>query len=136
MIYCDYAALLAELGSRELIQLTDFDNVGSVNVALAEKALDKADAIINRYLVAYTLPLSVIPACFEQLAADIARYLLYKDAVPDAVRDRYTDAIKYLEQIGKGTLALAADTAGITEMTSSDTVAFTSSTPIFARDLW
>lgn len=108
MSYCTLAVLSLELGAQELIQLTDLTNLGVMDAAVIAKALADSDAKINSYLTAYPLPLAVVPANFERLACDIARYYLYKNQMIETVRTAYADAVKYLEQVGMGKIGLGA----------------------------
>jgi phage gp36-like protein len=135
MSYCSQANLIIEIGETELIQLTDRNNLGVIDTQVVTKALTSADATINAYLTAYTLPLTIVPANFELLACDIACYYLNRNRVNEPVKDRYNQAIKYLEQIiGKGLLKLEPDTTGSSPVTSSDSVDFSSSASVFSRE--
>lgn len=133
MTYCTQANIIAEVGEDELIQLTDRSNYGVIDVAILAKALTNADAKINSYLTAYSLPLVSIPANFELIACDIARYYLFKDAVPNAVKDRYDNAIKYLEQVGTGRIALSVGITGISSVVN-DTIILNTTAPSFGID--
>lgn len=133
MSYCTQANMMTEVGEAELIQLTDRSNLGVIDSTVLAKALTNADAKINGYLTAYSLPLVSIPANFELIACDIARYFLYKDTVPDAVKNRYDNAIKYLEQIGTGRIALSASSTGISS-TINDSILFNVLPPVFGID--
>ena len=127
--------MIAEFGEDELIQLTDRNNYGVIDVAILAKALTNAEAKINSYLTAYLLPLASIPANFELIACDIARYYLFKDAVPNAVKDRYDNAIKYLEQVGRGTIALSVGITGISTAIN-ESIILSTATPTFGIDAY
>jgi phage gp36-like protein len=131
MGYCTQANMIAEVGEQELIQLTDRSNLGVIDTVVLAKALANADAKINSYLTGYVLPLSSIPANFELMAGDIARFYLFKDAVPDVVKARFIDAIKYLEQVSTRKILLATDAIGVSANveTSIDSVAYTQVAP-------
>jgi phage gp36-like protein len=108
MTYATKQNLIDRFGSDELIQRTDRANTGSINDAVINQALSDADNTINSYITAY-LPLSTVPSGLVRIACDIARYYLYDDAIPEAVEKRYDDAISYLASVGKGQIALIAD---------------------------
>lgn len=135
MSYCTQTNMIAEFGEDELIQLTDRNNYGVIDVAILAKALTNAEAKINSYLTAYLLPLASIPANFELIACDIARYYLFKDAVPNAVKDRYDNAIKYLEQVGRGTIALSVGITGISTAIN-ESIILSTATPTFGIDAY
>ncbi len=127
--------MIAELGEDELIQLTDRNNNGVIDVSILAKALTNADAKINSYLTAYLLPLVSIPANFELIACDIARYYLFKDAVPNAVKDRYDNAVKYLEQVGRGTIALSVGITGVSTAIN-ESIILNTAAPAFGIDAY
>ena len=135
MSYCTQTNMIAEVGEDELIQLTDRNNNGVIDVSILAKALTNADAKINSYLTAYLLPLVSIPANFELIACDIARYYLFKDAVPNAVKDRYDNAVKYLEQVGRGTIALSVGITGISTAINQSIILNTTA-PAFGIDAY
>lgn len=128
-MYCTQSDLVIRFGQAELIQLTDTTGSGQIDAAVVTQAIADAEAEIDAYLTArYSLPLASVPANLERLACDIARYRLYADRPTDLVDIHYRDAIRYLEQIGRGVIALAStpepDTGGA--VMSSDT-------PVFSR---
>ncbi len=134
MTYCTQAVLSLEIGAQELILLTDHANTGAMDTTVIAKALSDADAKINSYLTVYPLPLAVVPANFERMAGDIARYFLYKNQMIDPVRTAYTDAVKYLEQVGMGKISLGADVLGAVAAPASAGAQFVSNTAVFGRD--
>ncbi len=101
-------------GDEELIQLTDRAVPPSrqIDVVVVTAALVAATNEINGYVAAqYALPLASIPAQLTDLACDIARYRLYKEAATDQVRKRYEDAVKTLTNIAKGIVKLPVEAA-------------------------
>jgi phage gp36-like protein len=133
-MYCTKQKLIERFGEHELIQLTDHDmTAGAIVDAVLNRAIDDATAEINGYLTAYTLPLATVPANFELIACNIVRYHLYKDAATDLVKERYKQAIKYLESVSSGGINLAPDTSGTVVQTEGDYVTFSSSPSVFSR---
>jgi phage gp36-like protein len=95
-------------------------------------ALEDASAEIDSYLgKVYSLPLATPPPVLKRLAIDIAVYrlmsLLPKEMVEDA-RQRYEDAIKWLQELAEGQIQLdgVAETSG-----GSGRVAYVSSNRVF-----
>jgi phage gp36-like protein len=136
--YATVQQLINRFGEAELIQLTDRptradpENAGTIDADVIEQAIADADAEINSYLTAYTLPLAVVPANLVRIACDITRYYLYDDQMIDIVEARYKNAIRYLEQVAAGKIALGADTAGTTPPADS-VIEFQSDPPVFGR---
>jgi phage gp36-like protein len=115
MPYATAQDMLDQFGQRELIALTDRDNVGVVDDAVLARALVDADAEIDSYLAGrYTLPLVGTFPVLKRHAANMARYFLSGAEVTEVevVRTRYTDALRYLESVRDGKTMLAADAAG------------------------
>lgn len=112
MSYCTQANFEDRFGEQELIQLTDraIPPLGVVDTTVLAGALADADAEIDAYLSGrYSLPLDPVPSVLIRIAADIARYRLYDDRATEEVRNRYTDALKFLMSIAKGEIALGAN---------------------------
>ncbi len=115
MAYATVADLVAEFGEREVIELTDrFEPpIGVVDNAVAQGALDRAEAVIDGYLAGrYALPLPSVPPLLNGIACDLTRHSLYINAMPDVVKDRYDAAMKSLKAIGDGLMALPLPPAG------------------------
>lgn len=134
MSYCTRQNLIDRFGEPELIQLTDRDNLGVIDDTVLNQAISDADAEINGYLTAYTLPLANVPANLVRIAGDIARYYLYADQCVEQVETRYNNAIKYLQLIGKGQISLGPDVSGTVTAAVNNAIEFESSVPVFGRD--
>lgn len=114
MPYATLQDLIDRFGDAELLALTDRADppAGAVDAAVAQKGLDAAVAEIDGYLATrYALPLAVVPPLVRELACTIARYRLWKDGRPEAVRQDYEDASRQLRQIAEGTITLDTGTA-------------------------
>lgn len=107
--------MIDQFGDREVIALTDRDQVGVIDSAVLARALADTDAEIDSYLAGrYSLPLTGSFPALKRHACNMARYHLSGAEVTevDTVRTRYKDAIRYLESIRDGKTRLAADAAG------------------------
>ena len=114
MSYATIADAEFELGERELIALSDRENIGALQTDVLQKALDKASGEIDGYLVGrYITPLSVVSPLISTYCIDIARYRLSGTDVTEveAVRTRYKGAIRFLESVRDGKTKLGADVA-------------------------
>lgn len=134
MTYATLQNLKDRFGEDELIQLTDRDNLGTINTTVVDRALADADAQINGYLsVRYTLPLSApVPTELERIACDLARYALYEDRVTEIVEKRYDAAISKLRDVAAGRAGLGVDDTG-NEQVSSNVAEMSATTPVFRR---
>lgn len=132
MPYCTQQNLIDRFSEIELIRLTDESSIGSIDTVVLDRAITDADAEINSYLVAYTLPLANVPANFERLACDIVRFSLYKDMMTDVVELRYKQAIRYLEKVSEGKIKLEPDSSGAAPAVT-DSLEFIAKPPIFGN---
>lgn len=113
MGYASKQAMIDRFNEVELKQLTDRSGaVDAIDDTVLNRALTDADAEVDGYLVGrYPLPLATTPQILVGMACDIARYRLYEDRPTEHVRQRYDDAIKYLEKVSQGKISLGLDSA-------------------------
>lgn len=114
MSYASKTNMLARFGEPEVIALTDRANLGVVDDTVLAGALAEADAEIDPYLAPrHVLPLASVPKILTGFACDIARYRLCGAGVTetDEIRNRYKDAIRFLEQAAAGKIGLGLDAA-------------------------
>lgn len=94
----------------ELIQLTDRENAGVVDVSVFDEAVDRASKRIDSYINSrYSLPLSVTligNSPISDMCGVITRYLLNKNCVNEELQARYEDAVKWLKDISAGRVSL------------------------------
>lgn len=110
MAYATSQDMIDRFEEREIIQLTDRHDTGSIDSTVLAKALADADAEIDGYLMGrYVLPLASVPIVLTRYACDIARYFLYDNHATEQVAKRYDDARKFLAAVGKGDLSLGLD---------------------------
>lgn len=112
MPYATVTDLQDRLGEARLVQLTDLADppLGLVDQAVAQKALDDAEAEIDGYLAGrYALPLAApVPAVLRVHAVTIAHYRLLGSAAGEVEREDYKTARQYLMAVAKGDVVLTA----------------------------
>lgn len=112
MSYATRQSMIARFGEGEVIALTDRDHLGVIDDQVLDGGLEEADAEIDPYLQPkYVLPLPIVPRIIVGMACDIARYRLCGGAVTETeeVRNRYKDALKFLERVSRGEISLGLD---------------------------
>lgn len=114
MPYATLAQLLERFGEAALVALTDraqfAENV--VDEAVVNRAIADADATIDGYLARrYTLPLTITQPLLTDVAGALVFWKLHTHTPDQKVKDDYTEAMKILDRISAGTIALTA--AGI-----------------------
>jgi len=121
MTYCTQSDLVNRYGEAELVQLTNPDAAGAttIDATVLADAITDAGAEIDGYLAAY-VPLDPVPPNLKRLCCDIVRYHLYSTVVPELISQRYDQAIRYLEQVAAGKIALAPDATGATPDAGAD----------------
>jgi phage gp36-like protein len=137
MSYATRADMVARFGDSEVIMLTDRNGTHVIDDAVLTAALAEASAEIDPYLMSrYTLPLTSVPKVLTGKCCDIARYRLggANVTVTEEMRDRYRDAIKFLDGIAAGKLSLGLDTASQAVSVAGGGVKFVDTTPrVFER---
>jgi phage gp36-like protein len=134
MPYAVLTDLIARFGERELIQLTDRATppADQIDATVAQPALDAAASMIDGYVGAkYALPLPATPPLLTDVACDLARYRLYSDQAPEAVRDRYKDAILTLRGISEGRIKI--DVAAVEPDPRQDVIETSGPERMFSR---
>lgn len=113
MAYITQANLTGELSEVELMQLTDDERIGAINVSRVAEEIDNACTEIDTFLGArYTVPLALpLPGSVKGWAVKIAVYLLYlrRHRVPPDVRIAYEDVIARLKDVRDGKMSLGIE---------------------------
>lgn len=134
MSYCTQADMENRFGSDELIQLTDRTGAGIVDATVLGEAIEDATARIDAKLRGrYALPFASTPVELTPLACDIARWSLYKDAVPEAVQRRFEAAMRELTDYATGRNSL--DVPGDEEDTSPQATVVLAADQVFSDEL-
>lgn len=134
-MYATQAEMIARFGQKEVVALTDRDFTGVIDESVLTSALEMSGYEIDGYLGGrYTVPMPNPPQILIGFACDIARYRLCGTGgvqVTDEIRDRYKDAIRFLEHVAAGRVTLG----GLPEGTApSNQVRFVSGDKSFGRD--
>ncbi len=138
MVYSTLTDIQRLITERTVIQLTDDENLGTVNLARVAGAIDQADAEIDSYCGGrFRVPFVIVPDIVKKMSVDIAIYNLYSrrvEEMPEVRTDRYKNAIRQLEGISKGLISIgeAVSPPGTTSeggVTTNKTI----STRIFTR---
>jgi phage gp36-like protein len=113
-MYGSQALFVDAFGEPETVMLTNLDTPMATTIESRplERALTDAAALIDSYLNRrYQLPLAVVPQVLIPYSLDIARYRLDRISNREDVRQRYEDAIKWLESVASGKCFLGTDLA-------------------------
>lgn len=105
-MYCTIANIIEKIGETTLTQLTDDLGSGAIDEALVNAAITAAGSIIDAYCQG---PLSPVHPMIPGLCVDLAVYDLYSRsdlALPDIRKDRYNNAISFLNKVAAGTISL------------------------------
>jgi phage gp36-like protein len=141
MAYCVLADITAKrIPEATLIQLTDDQDTGAVDQTVVDGIIADADELIDGHLRGrYVLPLEPVPGMVKALSVDIAVYNLYgrrsEYETPKGVAEKYAAAMKILEKIRKGEIALG--TAGVIAPeaeTPAETVLVSTGDQMFSKD--
>lgn len=135
MAYATMQDAVDRFGEDEMIQLSDTENLGELNEAKINQALNDASAEIDGYLSRYPLPLLSAPKVLVRLCCDLARYYLHDDLVDkdSVVVRRYEAGIQLLESVSKGVVSLGLDQLGARPK-PNDGAVMASGGRVFGRD--
>ena len=119
-----------------LIQLTDDDSQGGVNLTVVNESISEADDLIDGYLrTRYPLPLQTNPPLLRRLSATIATYLLYgrraEFGTPERITKDYEAAVSTLRAIQRGDVQLGVTVA---EAEAPGTLLVGAPPALFGRD--
>jgi len=110
MAYVTLVDMTARFGVDELRQLTDraMPQQGAIVQAVLDNAIGDAGAAIDSHLGArYAVPLAgTLPPELVRVACDLARFFLHDLSVPEPVRERYEDGMRWLRDVAGGKLPL------------------------------
>lgn len=106
MAYTSAAQIITRWGTDEVVRSADRDpEDGAADAPAVAAACEDASSLIDSYLkkAGYTVPVDPSPVLVMR-ASDIAVYLLSSGPGPYTTekRQRYDDAIKWLEQLAAG----------------------------------
>lgn len=108
-MYATREDMVLAFGERECISLTDRNFTGQIDDEVLNNKLRQASAKIDSYLIGrYPTPWPDTPGILIGYCCDIARYQLCgagTQGTPE-IRERYEDAIRYLEQVAAGKVTL------------------------------
>jgi phage gp36-like protein len=99
-------------GAAHLIELTDLDGTGVLDVNRLNAAIAEADSWIDSHVAKqYATPLNPVPAKIKGLSADEATYILTRrrKAVTAEQEKEHVERQKFLEQVRDGVNTLGVD---------------------------
>ncbi|KQZ14306.1 hypothetical protein ASD44_09645 [Mesorhizobium sp. Root554] len=109
MAYCTLAQLTDRYSERMLLDISDRGDapVEAVDVALIDRAIADADALIDGYLkVRYALPLASVPRLVTDLSLRISIYYAHAHVAADKIKADYEAALRTLRDISTGMIRL------------------------------
>ena len=139
MAYATVADMIARFGELEVLQLTDRNQEGVIDKAVAKTALDDATAEIDAYLGRLKRPFGKSPPLLVRLCCDIARYRLTAAQgvlITEEIRNRYKiDVLDLLRAMAKGEVQLGVDDSGEEVAAGEDGIVFVNGkNKVFGRD--
>lgn len=117
MPYCVLQDIIDVISEEIVVQLTDDDNQAAVDEDKVDKAITRADEMIDAHLRnRYDVPFSVVPELIHNVSTDLAIYYLYDRRlniqIPESIEKRYEKAIEILKSLQSGLLVLDSADAG------------------------
>jgi len=116
-MYCSQSDLEKRIDPQLLRALSDDDADGLADEAVINAAIADADALIDTYLRArYTVPFDPVPEAVRSISAAVAIYFLLtrrREIVPAEHQKRYESAVRLLDHLARGEIALDAGQASV-----------------------
>lgn len=138
MAYCTLTDIKKLIPETLIIQLTDDENIGTVNQSRVDEAIAQADAEIDSYCGGrYAVPFTTVPDIAKKISVDIAIYNLYSrrvESLPETRADRYKNAIRQLEGIAKGLVSIGEQPEPPAPDTGGTQINVTSNDRVFTRE--
>ena len=109
MAYCTQEQIQNQITETTLIQLTDDNEVGSVDDDKVTQAIQDADAVIDLHCRSrYTVPFTTVDNVIQKLSMDLAIHTLYcrRQGPPTWITKRYDAALLQLKAIQEGVFHL------------------------------
>lgn len=116
MPYATPQDLIARLGEREAVALSDRAKTGLPDLVELARLLAEAEDEVNghvgrRYMLPLTAPggqIAAPPKALVRVVVDVARYHATgtEIMVTEEIRNRYKDAVRFLEGVAKGDILL------------------------------
>jgi len=132
-MYCTQQDLIDRFGNDELIEISDHENTGSINVVVVQNAITDAGSEIDGYLAGrYSLPLTDAPPVLNKICCDMARYNLYDEGATEAIEKRYDNAVEFLKMAAAGKVSLGVSSG--TEVQGAALSEITSDGHVFSRN--
>jgi len=125
--------LQSRLGADDLARLAHRDVTGDNDDANIATALSDAEAEILGYVrLVAPLPLTDVPDILKRICAVVARYNLWRRDVPDThpAYISYKDAVKELQQIASGQIALPITAGNNTGANAASSAGFASTSSV------
>ncbi|MCX8962139.1 DUF1320 domain-containing protein [Erwinia psidii] len=135
-MYATRDDMVTAFGKKECVSLTDRNCTGEIDDVVMNAKLLQASAEINGYIGGrYRLPWSDSAGVLTGRCCDIARYLLCGNGTQctEEIRERYEDALRYLERIADGKISLGNNDSGAIVPTRSG-ARFVTGARTFGRD--
>lgn len=111
MAYSDLEDLKTYMPERQLIQLTDQDDVNEIDEEIVDDAILRADNMIDAYLRGrYPVPITgTVPQEIKDISTRLTAYNLYRKnmqlTLPDPVKDEQKLAMSMLKSIQSGKMS-------------------------------
>lgn len=112
MPYIVQADLIEQLSVSKLIQLTDDEKLGVVNTDRVNRAIAKAQGVVDGYLQSrYTVPLAAPSELVKGWMIVLVKYELYqrRDQISESLEAAYKAAMGQLRDVQSGKLLLGVE---------------------------
>jgi phage gp36-like protein len=137
-MYATQDDILEQIAEADLISLTDDTQLGVVDTTVVDWALTGGDALIDAHCHnRYQVPFNPVPKLATKFSVDLALYNLYSRrphaGVPEAVKDRNSQAMAYLKRVQSGDASMGTDASPAVTVSESQSGFISENERIFTR---
>lgn len=106
-MYITQQGMVDRYGEDEIKRITDRARTGAIDATVLDQAMKDAQSEVDAYISSrYQTPLTTITEAISRTTADIARYRLYDERCPENIRQRYKEAVEFLQAVSAGRATL------------------------------
>jgi len=107
MAYCSKVDIINTVPEEQLKQLTDDNDVDSIDMEKFNECIRKADSTIDGYCRGrYSVPLTTVPEAIRNISIGLSVYYLFNRGLlltlPESIKTLYDEAMRVLKDIQSG----------------------------------
>lgn len=108
MPYCSLSDITSTITTDDVLQLTDDNGTGVIDISKVDEAISKSDGLIAAFVGGETI--NPVPDLIRQISVELSIYHLFKrrfaSNMPESIDKGYSRSMDLLKQIQSGKLSI------------------------------